>query len=87
MSVRRLGRDEARQLAVRAQLDGYRIARAFGKLDEAAVAMLESSVISEWWRGSSGWPNRRAVLRGSAFADLPAIVDGWLDWEVAHLTA
>ncbi|HEY6685024.1 MAG TPA: phosphotransferase [Propionibacteriaceae bacterium] len=49
-----------------AWLDGYRTARAFGKLDEAAVAVFgivgDLRVVA--WK--LGWPNRRAVPRGSA---------------------
>jgi Ser/Thr protein kinase RdoA (MazF antagonist) len=35
-----------------ASVAGYRTARTFGRLDKAAVAVLESSVIFEWWCGS-----------------------------------
>jgi Ser/Thr protein kinase RdoA (MazF antagonist) len=66
-----------------AWLDGYRTARAFGKLDEAAVAVFgivgDLRVVT--WKLGVAESSRGAPRLG--IADLPAIVDSWL----AHLTA
>jgi len=68
-------------------LAGYRTARPFGISDEAAVVVFgivgDLRVVA-WKLGVA------ASSRGSpllAVRDLPAIVDGWLDWEPAHLVA
>ena len=65
---------------------GYRTSRTFGKLDEAAVAVFgivgDLRVVA--WKLGLAESSRGAPRLG--IEDLPAIVDGWLDWEVAHLT-
>jgi Ser/Thr protein kinase RdoA (MazF antagonist) len=66
---------------------GYRTARTFGRLDKAAVAVFgivgDLRVVA--WKLGVAASSRGAPPLG--IADLPAIVDGWLDWEVAHPTA
>jgi Ser/Thr protein kinase RdoA (MazF antagonist) len=70
-----------------AWLAGYRTALPFGKPDEAAVAafgILGDLRVVAWKLGVA------ASSRGSPLLtvpDLPAVVDGWLDWEAVHLTA
>jgi hypothetical protein len=66
-----------------AWLAGYRTARPFGAADEAAVAAFgivgDLRVVA--WKLGVAASSRGAPLLG--VRDLPAIVDGWLDWEAA----
>jgi Ser/Thr protein kinase RdoA (MazF antagonist) len=70
-----------------AWLAGYRTVRPFSSADETAVAAFgivgDLRVVA--WKLGVGESSRGAPLLG--VRDLPAIVDGWLDWEAAHLTA
>jgi Ser/Thr protein kinase RdoA (MazF antagonist) len=69
-----------------AWLAGYRTARPFSAADEGAVAafgILGDLRVVAWKLGVAESP--RGPLLG--VGDLPTIVDGWLDWEAAHLTA
>jgi Ser/Thr protein kinase RdoA (MazF antagonist) len=63
----------------------YRTARTFGRLDEAAVAVFgivgDLRVVA--WKLGVAESSRGAPRLG--IADLPAIVDGWLDLEVTEL--
>lgn len=70
-----------------AWLAGYRTARPFGAADEAAVSAFgivgDLRVVA--WKLGVAASSRGTPLLG--VPDLPAIVDAWLDWEAAHLTA
>jgi Ser/Thr protein kinase RdoA (MazF antagonist) len=70
-----------------AWLAGYRTARPFGRPDEAAVAAFgivgDLRVVA--WKLGVATSSRGSPLL--AVRDLPAIVDGWLDWEAVHLVA
>jgi Ser/Thr protein kinase RdoA (MazF antagonist) len=72
---------------LQAWLAGYRTARPFSAADEAAVAAFgivgDLRVVA--WKLGVAVSSRGAPLLG--VPDLPAIVDGWLDWEAAHVTA
>jgi Ser/Thr protein kinase RdoA (MazF antagonist) len=64
---------------------GYRTIRTFSTADEAAVAafgILGDLRVTAWKLGVA------ASSRGSPLLnveDLPAVVDGWLNWEATHL--
>ena len=66
-------------------LDGYRAVRHFGPADEAAVAVFgivgDLRVVA--WKLGVAASSRGRPLLGAEH--LPGIVDGWLDWEIAHL--
>jgi Ser/Thr protein kinase RdoA (MazF antagonist) len=66
---------------------GYRTVRTFGRADETAAAVFgivgDLRVVA--WKLGVAESSRGTPQLG--LKDLPAIVDGWLDWEVAHLTA
>jgi Ser/Thr protein kinase RdoA (MazF antagonist) len=70
-----------------AWLAGYRTVRPFGAVDEQAVAAF--AIVADFrvvaWKLGVAASSRGVPLLG--VADLPAIVDGWLDWEAAHLSA
>ncbi len=71
----------------RAWIGGYRRVRPFGTADEAAVAtfgIIGDLRVVAWKLGVAASSRGDPLLRGR---DLPAVVDGWLDWEAAHLTA
>ena len=69
-----------------AWLAGYRTVRPFGRADEAAVAAFgivgDLRVVA--WKLGVATSSRGTPLL--AVRDLPAIVDGWLDWEAVQLT-
>jgi Ser/Thr protein kinase RdoA (MazF antagonist) len=70
-----------------AWLAGYRTARPFRAADEAAVAafgIVGDLRVVAWKLGVAESSRGRPAARRT---DLPAIVDGWLGWEAAHLTA
>jgi Ser/Thr protein kinase RdoA (MazF antagonist) len=71
----------------RAWIAGYREVRPFGAADEAAVAafgiVADLRVVA--WKLGVAASSRGAPSLG--VRDLPAVVDGWLDWEAAHLSA
>jgi hypothetical protein len=68
-------------------LAGYRTARPFNAADEAAVAAfgIVGDLRVAAWKLGVAESSRGAPLLG--VRDLPAIVDGWVDWEADHLTA
>jgi Ser/Thr protein kinase RdoA (MazF antagonist) len=68
-----------------AWLAGYRTVRPFGTADQEAVATF--GIVGDL-RGVAWQLGVAASSRGVPLLDaqdLPAIVDGWLDWEAAHL--
>jgi Ser/Thr protein kinase RdoA (MazF antagonist) len=71
----------------RAWIAGYRTARSFRARDEAAVAAF--GIIGDFrvvaWRLGVAESSRGAPLLD--IEDLSGVVDGWLDWEAAHLAA
>jgi Ser/Thr protein kinase RdoA (MazF antagonist) len=68
-----------------AWLAGYRTARPFGAGDQAAVAVFgivgDLRVVA-WKLGVAASSRDTPPL---VVGDLPDIVDGWLDWETAHM--
>ncbi len=71
----------------RTWLAGYRTVRPFGSADEAAVAafgIVADLPVVAWKLGVAESSRGTPLL---AVRDLPAIVDGWLDWEAVHLTS
>jgi Ser/Thr protein kinase RdoA (MazF antagonist) len=69
-----------------AWLAGYRQIRPFSTADEAAVAafgIIADLRVVAWKLGVAASSRGDPLLHGS---DLPAVVDGWLDWEAAHPT-
>ena len=70
----------------RSWLDGYRTMRPFGAHDEAAVAVF--GIVGDL-RGAAWKLGVAASSRGTPLltpAALPAVVEGWLDWEATYLT-
>jgi Ser/Thr protein kinase RdoA (MazF antagonist) len=67
-------------------LAGYRSVRPFGPQDEAAVAVfgIVGDLRAVTWKLGVAVSSRGTPLLDAAA--LPAIVDGWLDWEATHLT-
>lgn len=69
-----------------AWLAGYRSVRPFGPDDEAAVAtfgIVGDLRVVAWKLGVAASSRGTPLL---ASEELPAVVDGWLDWEASHLT-
>ena len=69
----------------RAWLAGYRSVRPFGIADETAVAVfgiVADLRVVAWKLGVAASSRGDPLLTAQ---DLPSIVDGWLDWEAAHL--
>ena len=72
--------------ALTSWLDGYRTVRPFGCADEAAVAVF--AIVGDL-RAAAWKLGVAASSRGTPLLDvaaLPAVVDGWLEWEATHLT-
>lgn len=68
-------------------LAGYRTVRPLSTPDEAAVAVfgiVADLRVVAWKLGVATSSRGAPLLR---VRDLPAVVDGWLDWEAAHLTS
>ena len=68
-------------------LFGYRGVRPFSPADEAAVAVF--GIVGDlravaWQLGVAVSSRGTPLLEAAA---LPAVVDGWLDWEATHLTS
>lgn len=74
------------EAAFRSWLAGYRTVRPFGEADEAAVQTLAlvGELRNTAWKLGVAATSRTRLL---APADLPAVVDEWLDWERRHLPA
>ena len=70
----------------RSWLAGYRAVREFSPADEAAVAVfgIVGDLRTVAWQLGVAVSSRGTPLL--EVAELPAIVDGWLDWEATHLT-
>jgi Ser/Thr protein kinase RdoA (MazF antagonist) len=70
-----------------AWMAGYRTTRSFSVQDEAAVAAF--GIVGDFrvvaWKLGVAESSRGSPLLG--VQDLPDVVDGWLDWEAAHLGA
>jgi hypothetical protein len=69
-----------------AWLVGYRSVRPFGTADQHAVA--DFGILGDFrvvaWKLGVAESSRGAPLL--SVGDLPTVVDGWLDWEAAHLS-
>jgi Ser/Thr protein kinase RdoA (MazF antagonist) len=73
--------------AFRSWLAAYRGVRTFSPADEAAVAVfgIVGDLRAVAWQLGVAVSSRGTPLLDAAA--LPAIVDGWLDWEATHLTS
>ena len=70
-----------------AWLAGYQTVRPLSTPERAAVAVF--AIVADLrvvaWKPGLATSSRGAPLL--CVRDLPAVVDGWLDWEAAHLTS
>lgn len=67
-------------------LAGYRAVRAFGPADEAAVAafgIIGDLRVTAWKLGVASSSRGNPLLTED---ELPAVVNGWLEWEATHLS-
>ena len=66
---------------------GYRTVRHFAATEKRAVAtfgIVADLRVVAWQLGVAASSRGAALLSAQ---DLPAVVDGWLDWEATRLTA